>query len=146
MTSGAMTASSAKRSDQGDRRIDLFRRFLQAGIADQSLLPRVDDDAVLFLLPDDDPTLLEQEIAAATESAKRGHNVYLHHVRVADLPELPEAAGRWLEQPGTQRATFDPETGTLLTNRILGADGEWRDSDLPLPTSRDNESDPDFRG
>jgi hypothetical protein len=134
-----------RRQAEADERTDLFRRFLQAGIANPAMLPRVPEDAIFYLVPDDDPTIAEHAIAAATASARRGHNVYLHHVRVADLPELPERTIRLGEEPGTRRATYEPETGEMLTNQILGEDGEWHDTDEPFPIPRDDESDPLFR-
>ena len=130
--------------EQSDKRIDLFSRFLQAGIADPKLLPRVEKDALLFLLPDDDSTFVEQEIAAAAAAVRHGQNVYLHHVRVADLPEPTEPTQPIGTEPGTRRATYDPETGEILTNQVLGADGEWHDTEEPFPIPRDDESDSSF--
>ncbi len=48
-------------------------------------------------------------------------------------------------EPGTRRATYDPETGEIVANQVLGADGAWHDTEEPLPIPRDDESDPLFR-
>jgi len=145
MTSRTSIAPSTRPSGHDDRRGKLLRRFIQAGIAHPQLLPRVEKEALLFLLPDDDAEFVERELAAAADSARRGQNVYLHHVRVADLPELPEPSAPIGTEPGTRRVTYEPETGGILTNQILGPDGEWHDTDLPPPGPRDDESDPLFR-
>jgi hypothetical protein len=144
MTTKVEAAAAASVADV-DRRGDLFRRLLQAGIANPALLPHVEEDALLFLLPDDDPTFVEHEITAAIDSARRGHNVYLHHVRVADLPELPERTRAIGTEPGTRRATYDPDTGDIVSNQVLGEDGVWHATDDPFPIPRDDESDPLFR-
>jgi len=128
-----------------DKRTDLNLRFLHAGLADTTILEGIPRGVVLFLLPDDDPEFVAQEVLAAADSARRGADVYLRHVRVADLPELPESTVRIGEEPGTQRATYDPETGEILTNQILGEDGEWRDTDEPFPIPRDDGDDPFYR-
>lgn len=142
MITSAASAPPAEGTEHNDRRGNLFRRFLQAGVKEPTLLPRVDEGALLFLLPDDDVPFAEREIAAAAASARRGHNVYIHHVRVADLPELRESTVRLGEEPGTQEATYDPETREILTNRIFGADGGWHDTDEPFPIPRDDGNDP----
>lgn len=130
---------------QVDRRIDLNRRFLQAGFADTTILEDIPRGVVLFLLPDDDPEFVAREVLVAADSARRGADVYLRHVRVVDLPELPEPSQPIGTEPGTRRVTYEPETGEMLTNQILGEDGEWRDTDEPFPIPRDDEDDPSFR-
>lgn len=69
-----------------DKRLDLVRRFTQAGFADTSLFEGIPKDVLLFLLPDDDPAFVAREIAAGAESAQRGQDVFFRHVRMADLP------------------------------------------------------------
>ena len=130
---------------QTDKRVDLNRRFLQAGIAAPVLLEGIPRGVTLFLLPDDDPAFTEHEVLAAADSARRGQDVYLRHVRVADLPDLPDLPRPIGTEPGTRRAAYDPVTGEVLTNQVLGDDGEWHDTDESLPTPRDDESDPSFR-
>jgi hypothetical protein len=147
MSTGTAVAEQTEAASQSDfdEHTDLFRRFIQAGIDDVSRLPKVPDDAVFFLVPDDDGAFAERVIAMAAATARRGRNVYLHHVRLADLPELIEPEYELGTAPGTRRATYEPETGEVLTNQVLGADGEWRDSEEPFPIPRDDESDPSFR-
>ena len=122
--------------EQTDRRLDLHARFLQAGVADPTLLVGIPKDVMLFLLPDDDPAFVEREVALAATAARRGKDVYLRHVRLADLPELSPPTG---PQPGDRRATYDPATGGVLSNQILGPDGHWHETDLPLPGPRDDD-------
>jgi len=74
-------------TDQVNKRLELVRRFTQAGFVDTSLFEGIPQDVLLFLLPDDDPAFVVGEIAAGAESAQRGLDVFLHHVRVADLPK-----------------------------------------------------------
>ena len=70
-----------------DKRLELGRRFILAGFEDTSLFEDIPLNVTLFLLPDDDPAFVENEIAAGAASARHGHNVYFRHVRSADLPE-----------------------------------------------------------
>jgi hypothetical protein len=70
-----------------DKRMDLVRRYTKAIIDDrlsQPLMP----DTLLFLLPDDGPAFVEQEITVGAAIVRRGEDVYFRHVRTADLPEL----------------------------------------------------------
>ena len=71
--------------DQVDKRLELIRRFTLASFADTSLFNAVPQEVLLFLSLDDDSDVV-REIAAGTESAQHGQNVYFHHVRVANLP------------------------------------------------------------
>lgn len=70
-----------------ERRLELQRRFLSAALTDPRIVEDVPRDVQLFLLPDDDPGFVAAEIAAAARAATRGDNVYLRHVRSADLPD-----------------------------------------------------------
>ena len=72
---------------QAERRAELHRRFLLAGLADPSAFANIPWDVQLFLLPDDDPDFATAEITAAARAAHRGADVYLRHVRVGDLPD-----------------------------------------------------------
>lgn len=119
-----------RRQAEADERTDLFRRFLQAGIANPAMLPRVPDDAIFFLVPDDDPSFAERVIIAATGSARRGHNVYLHHIRLADLPELPSE--RTGPPVGMRRTRFNRD-GSIAEQEVCGPDGEWHQVDPPEP-------------
>jgi hypothetical protein len=83
----ASVAVSKELPDQVERRVELHRRFLLAGFADPTVFTEIPWDVQLFLLPDDDRDFTAQEIAAAARAAHHGADVYLRHVRVADLPE-----------------------------------------------------------
>ena len=72
---------------QTDKRLELVRRYTKAIIQDKIAHGTMPSDALLFLLPDDDPAFAEREIALGAEIARRGQDVYFRHIRTADLPE-----------------------------------------------------------
>ena len=72
---------------QTDRRLDLVRRYTKAIIAERIPPGNTPTDALLFLIPDDDAAYAEREIELGAEIARKGQDVYLRHVRIADLPE-----------------------------------------------------------
>ena len=84
-----MSAKTAA-DPQTDKRLDLVRRYTKAIIAERIPQERTPTDALLFLLPDDDPAYAEREIALGAAMARKGEDVYLRHIRVADLPELED--------------------------------------------------------
>ena len=121
---------TTEQQEHVDKRLDLASRFLQAGIADPTRLPKVPEDAVTYLLPDDDPAFVEQELAAAADSARRGRDVHLHRVHVADLPELAtEPSG----PPVGLRRTFFEWDGSIASQELCGPDGEWHKVEPPEP-------------
>lgn len=87
MSTQAMPTTDLDAPEQVHKRMDLTRRFMIAGFEDTSHFEDIPFDVLLFLLPDDDPAFVENEIAAGAESARNGHDVYFRHVRSADLPE-----------------------------------------------------------
>jgi hypothetical protein len=113
-----------------DRRLTLHARFLRAAFADTSLLRDIPNDVLLVLLPDDDDAYVEREVARAARSARRGDNVYLRHVHVADLPELPTEP---TAPPAGLRRTFFEWDGSIASQEIRGADGEWHPVEPPEP-------------
>ena len=78
----AMTAQ-----EQTDRRLDLLRRFMLAGLANPDRFADIPREATLFLLPDDDPVFTEAELRSAYDAARRGANVYALHIRSRELPD-----------------------------------------------------------
>ena len=135
MSTGTAPAPVADKT-QTDRRVDLNTRYLLAGLADPTLLEAIPRGVTFFLLPDDDPAFVEQEIAFAAHAARRGEDVYVRHVRVADLPELPattsgpKGGDRWVE--------YAPD-GSVTRNLVFGDDGEWHETDEPPPGPREDE-------
>lgn len=115
---------------QVDKRVDLNRRFLMAAFADTTLLEDIPRGVMLFLLPDDDPEFVKREVAAAADSARRGQDVYLRHVRVAELPELPEKPGG---PPVGLRRTFFDRDGAIARQEVCGPDGAWHAVEPPEP-------------
>lgn len=83
----AQAIACDSRPDQVERRLELHRRFLLAGLQAPRLFEAIPDGVSLYLLPDDDPPFTAAEIAAAAGAANRGADVYLRHVRVASLPD-----------------------------------------------------------
>ena len=120
---------------QSDRRVELNIRFLEAGLIDTSLLEDIPRGVTFFLLPDDDPAFVEQEIAFAADAARRGEDVYLRHVRVADLPPVRPPRGT---RAGDRRIEYGAD-GTITANLVYGADGAWHATDEPPPGPRDDE-------
>lgn len=141
MSTGVAPTADIGTGDDTGQRLDLHARFLRAGFADPSLFRGIPQEVMLVLLPDDDPEFVERETARAARAARRGQDVYLRHLRVADLPPLREPTG---PRPGDRRARYAPD-GTTTANLVLGPGGEWRDTDEPFPSPRDDESDPLFR-
>ena len=120
--------------DQTERRLDLHARFLRAGLANPALLNDIPRGVTFHLLPDDDPAFVEREIALAA-AAREGKDVYLRHVRVADLPPSRPPRG---DRPGDRRVEYGPD-GTITANLVYLADGEWHETDAPPPGPRDDE-------
>lgn len=87
MSTQTRTIVDVDASEMVDKRLELGRRFILAGFEDTSLFEDIPFDVTLFLLLDDDPVFVENEIAAGAASARHGHNVYFRHVRSAELPE-----------------------------------------------------------
>lgn len=73
--------------NHADRRLELHRRFLLAGLRDPHTFETIPAGVALYLLPDNDGQFVAAEIAAAARAANRGADVYLRHVRVDSLPE-----------------------------------------------------------
>jgi hypothetical protein len=69
-----------------DKRLNLVRRYTNASLSDALSHPPL-PDSLVFLLPDDDPTFVEHELAVGTTIARRGEDVYFRHIRTAELPE-----------------------------------------------------------
>lgn len=51
--------------------------FLQSILADPSILDEIPEGAAVYLLPDDDPELVEANLKGAERSRQRGHPVYV---------------------------------------------------------------------
>lgn len=88
------------------------------------------EDAIFFLVPEDDAAFAERVIASAMQTVRHGRNAYLHHLRVTDLPELPsESTGLPV---GLRRTSFNWDS-SIATQEVCGPDGEWRPVDPPEP-------------
>jgi hypothetical protein len=81
-----MSAETAT-DPQTERRLELVRRYTKAIIQERIPPGNTPTDALLFLLPDDDPGYAEREIALGAGIAREGQDVYFRHIRVSDLPE-----------------------------------------------------------
>lgn len=87
MSTQTVSTTDLDAPEQVHKRMDLTRRFMLAGFEDTTLFEDVPFNVLLVLLPDGDPEFVENEIAAGSALARRGHDVYFRHVRSADLPE-----------------------------------------------------------
>ena len=87
MSTHALPTTDRGVHEQTDKRLELVRRFTLAGFEDTSLFEDIPWNVMLFLLPDDDPEFVDQEIIAGAAAARHGKDVYFRHVRTADLPE-----------------------------------------------------------
>jgi hypothetical protein len=91
--------------------INLQFGFIRAIIADPSILDDIPNGVMLKLLPDDDPDLVEANIAIGLNAVGKGKDVYFRHVRVADFPPEPELTDEqrrpWLEHPEWDTAPDD---------------------------------------
>ncbi|MGH2535743.1 MAG: DUF5647 family protein [Thermomicrobiales bacterium] len=69
-----------------ERNITMGFAFTRQILDDPSLLDAIPDGATLILIPGDDPALAEANLAMAIGEVRKGRNVYIRHVRLADLP------------------------------------------------------------
>ncbi len=83
-------AGTIKQYDVAERRAALFAAFSRACLTDTSLLARIPHESELVLVPDDDSELAVDNIAQGKRGVDAGRNVFFHHVRIADFPELHE--------------------------------------------------------
>lgn len=84
------------------KNIKLQFGFIRAIIVDPSILDDIPNGVTLKLLPDDDPELVEANIAIGLNAVRRGKDVYFRHVRPADFPPEPELTDEqrtWSEHP-----------------------------------------------
>ncbi len=83
-------AGTIKQHDIVERHAALFAAFSRACLTDPSLLARIPHESELALVPDDDLELAAYNIAQGKRGVDAGRNVFFHHVRIADFPELRE--------------------------------------------------------
>lgn len=110
-----------------ERNLDLVHRFLLGVLDDPSRFEGVPVGASVVLLPDDAEDTFEANLAMAIELARSGRDVYLRHVRLAELPEPAPPLG---PSVGDRRVTYD-EAGNPITHLVYGADGAWHHTDAP---------------
>lgn len=65
-------------------RTELFLRFVQMTIEDPAIFDEMPAEAYVFLLPEDDPELTEQERQAADRFAQKGRTVYVRSMPPAE--------------------------------------------------------------
>ena len=91
------------------RQTDLFRRMIQAVVADETAFADVPRGASIILIPHDaDDAFLEASVEVGRNSLPTGLSVYLRHVGADELPPLaePEIAGE-IEDYFVKRERFD---------------------------------------
>lgn len=104
-----------------DKQDELQSRLLQARIAGDAFAD-IPPDAVLWLLPDDDPEHVAWVLRSVTNSTRPGRNAYLRWIRAAGLPTLPRSQGPW---PVLRSIEYHPD-GSVKRVRVPDGDG-WRE-------------------
>lgn len=78
------------------RNISLAWEYVRAIVNDPTIGETIPRGVTLALIPDDEADLAAHNIDLAIRSIRAGKDVYVRHVRLADLPplgEAPEGAG-----------------------------------------------------
>ena len=78
-----------------NRNIELAGEFLQAVVADPSLVESIPFGASVFLIPADDPVMVEANLRGARRAHEAGQTVHVHH-----LPSAGKLPDRQLDMPG----------------------------------------------
>lgn len=73
-----------------DRNIMLSFEFAKSIIDDPAILEDIPDGATLVLLPDDDAELSRENLRLGVESAERGEDVYIRHVKTLQSTPQPQ--------------------------------------------------------
>lgn len=109
--------------DQTDQRLELHQRFVRALVADPEAYADIPPDALLFLLPVEEPAYVAGEIAAGVAAIGQGENVYFRHIRSAELPAPLTPDG---PTAGLRRTAFNWD-GSVFSRDEMGSDGEWHE-------------------
>lgn len=64
-----------------ERNVTLSFEFAKSIIDDPAILEEIPDGATLVLLPDDEPDLARENLRLGIETAQRGEDVYIRHVK-----------------------------------------------------------------
>jgi hypothetical protein len=74
------TVPTVPRVDEFDRKtISLTADFLEAAFDDAEILSGIPQGALLVLLPEDDPSFVEESIALGIEAVRQGRDVVFRH-------------------------------------------------------------------
>jgi hypothetical protein len=112
-----------------DKQNVLHRRVIQAIITSDAF-EDIPSEAVLWLLPDDDPEHVAWVLRAVADSVLPGRNVYLRWVSVAAILLMSPDQGPW---PVVRSVEYNPD-GSV--KRVRVPDGEdWREVE-PTPEDR----------
>jgi hypothetical protein len=68
-------------SDAIERNMDLSFDFARRIFENPEILEEIPEGATLVLLPDDDPSLLQEKMELGIRALHRGENVYFRHVK-----------------------------------------------------------------
>lgn len=109
-------------------RTEVSVRFHLAAVANTALFDEIPNGCILVLLPDDDPDYVARQIATAAGAAQRGENVYLRHLRMADLPPMPDRGPNAPPAVGLRRTFFNRD-GSVRHAEVVGLDGQWHELD-----------------
>jgi hypothetical protein len=78
MTSIALSPETAAMTD---RNLELLQEFVAETIADETI--QLPPGVTVILIPDDEPTFAEANIASGLDAIREGKNVYFHHLHRA---------------------------------------------------------------
>lgn len=71
----------SRTSDAIERNMDLSFEFARGIFENPEILDEIPDGATLVLLPDDDPSLLQEKMELGMRALRRGEDVYFRHVK-----------------------------------------------------------------
>ena len=84
------TVPTVPRLDAFDRKtIGLTADFIEAAFDDATTLAGIPHGAVLVLLPNDDPSFVEESIALGIEAVRQGRDVVFRHLAAVSAPTDP---------------------------------------------------------
>ena len=85
MTASQKIPTKPTFEDFDRKTISLTADFIETAFDDASVLAGIPDGALLILLPEDDPSFLEQSIALGIDAVRDGRDVVFRHTAAAVL-------------------------------------------------------------
>jgi hypothetical protein len=63
---------------------EVWTTFLHSIVDDPTILDDIPNGSTVVLIPDDDPELAELNLQSGLDSARRGADVYIRHIRLSE--------------------------------------------------------------